>query len=225
MCRMTAQTIFIASAIKQNNNQATVTIRKHSMHNLLVTTILSFVLSVSAQAETTPVKLPGNIAVHIGKTHYEHPVRLLHPYLDVWHMKGPLAEKAALKALKKRFAHVGDCSAPANVVLLLEPHMFYNAQLRVFHGEIIARAYIKGVEEPTYENALTVIKKQAPQNGDLGVKPDFYMEKAYAKAMDKVIKKLETDKAFLATLDKVMIDNPRSICDTLDKLPAAKFYY
>ena len=195
------------------------------MQKLFATIILSLIFCATAQAEIKPVKLPGNIAMHIGKTQYEHPVRLLHPYLDVWHMKGPLAEKAALKALKKRFANVGDCSAPANVVLLLEPHMFYNAQLRVFHGEIIARAYVKGSETPTYENALTVIKKQAQVNGDLGVKPDFYMEKAYTKAMDKVIKKLETDKAFLATLDDANISNLNSICDTLDKLPAAKFYY
>ncbi len=195
------------------------------MHQLLITTIFSLIFCTTTQAGTAPVRLPGSIAMHIGKTHYEHPVRLLHPYLDVWHMKGPLAEKVALKALKKRFANVGDCSTSANVVLLLEPHMFYNAQLRVFHGEIIARAYTKNNEEPTYENSLTVIKKQSSQNGDLGVKPDFYMEKAYAKAMDKVIKKLETDKAFLATLEKAKINNPKSICDTLDKLPAAKFYY
>lgn len=195
------------------------------MQKLLLTTMLSLIFCIPAYAETTPVKLPGSIAMHIGQTHYEHPVRLLHPYLDVWHMKGPLAEKAALKALRKRFANVGNCSKPANVVLLIEPHMFYNAQLRVFHGEIIARAYVKGIEQPTYENALTVIKKQAQQNGELGVKPDFYMEKAYAKAMDKVIKKLETDKVFLATLDKAKMDDPKSICDTLDGLPAAKFYY
>lgn len=193
------------------------------MHKLFVTSILSLLFCSTAHAEL--IKLPGNVAMHIGQTHYEHPVRLLHPYLDVWHMKGPLAEKAALKVLKKRFAQVGDCSAPANVVLLLEPHMFYNAQLGVFHGEIIARAYVKGTEQPTYENSLTVIKKQAQQQGNVNVRPDFYMEKAYAKAMDKVIKKLETDKAFLATLDKAKMENPKSICDTLDKLPAAKFYY
>ena len=187
--------------------------------------MVGFLFCLPVHAETAVTKLPGNIAMHISQTHFEHPVRLLHPYLDVWHMKGPLAEKAALRTLKKRFANVGDCSAPANVVLLLEPHMFYNAQLRVFHGEIIARAYTKGSEEPTYENALTVIKKQAQQNGELGVKPDFYMEKAYSKAMDKLIKKLETDKTFLATLDKANMDNPNAICDALDKLPAAKFYY
>lgn len=199
------------------------------MQKLIAFSLFGFIFCLQATAETAPVKLPGNIAMHIGSTHYQHPVRMLHPYLDVWHMKGPLAEKAALKALQKRFANVGDCSAPANVVLLLEPHMFYNAQLRTFYGEIIARAYTNSSEKATYENAITVIKKQAQQNGELGIKPDFYMEKAYAKAMDKVVKKLETDKAFLATLDqtnaKANIDNPKAICYALDALPAAKFYY
>jgi hypothetical protein len=185
---------------------------------------LSLFISASALAETTPTKLPGNIAMHITKLHYEHPVRLLHPYLDVWHMKGPLAEKAALKTLKKRFANVGDCNAPTNVVLLLEPHMFYNAQLRVFHAEIIARAYVNTVDLSS-QSAITTIKKQAQQNGELGVKPEFYMEKAYVKAMEKVIKKLETDQAFLATLDKAKIENPKLICNALDDLPVSKIYY
>jgi hypothetical protein len=195
------------------------------MQKLIFSLLLSLIFSSITHAETSPVKLTGSIAMHIGKTHYEHPVRLLHPYLDVWHMKGPLAEKATLKVLKKRFANVADCSTSANVVLLLEPHMFYNAQLRVFHAEIIARAYTQGADQPTYENAITTIKKQAQQQGDLGVTPDFYMEKAYTKAMEKVIKKLEIDQAFLATLDKAKMENPKTICDTLDALPAAKFYY
>ncbi len=185
---------------------------------------LSLLISVNALAETVPAKLPGNIAMHIAKVHYEHPVRLLHPYLDVWHMKGPLAEKAALKTLKKRFANVGDCNSAANVVLLIEPHMFYNAQLRVFHGEIIARAYVNTTDLSS-QSAITTIKKQVTQNGDIGVKPDYYMEKAYVKAMEKVIKKLETDKAFLDTLDKAKIENPKLICNALDDMPVSKIYY
>ena len=173
--------------------------------------------SSSAFAE----KLPGNIAVHIAKTHYEHPVRLLHPYLDVWHIKGPLVEKAALKTLEKRFANLNLCNSSkgADVVLLLEPHMYYNPQLRVFHGEIIARAFTNGTEP------ILTIKKQAQQNGDLGIKPDFYMEKAYTKAMDKVIKKLETDKVFLATLNTIQKNNAETLCAALDDLPVAKIYY
>jgi hypothetical protein len=185
---------------------------------------LCLFISAAALAETVPIKLPGNIAVHIAKVHYEHPVRLLHPYLDVWHMKGPLAEKAALKTLKRRFANVGDCNAAANVVLLIEPHMFYNAQLRVFHGEIIARAYVNTADLSS-QSAITSIKKQVAQNGDIGIKPDYFMEKAYVKAMEKVIKKLETDKAFLDALNKAKIENPKLICNALDDLPVSKIYY
>ncbi len=194
------------------------------MFKLMLTLSLSLLISATALAETAPAKLPGNIAMHIAKLHYEHPVRLLHPYLDVWHMKGPLAEKAALKTLKKRFASVGDCNAAANLVLLIEPHMFYNAQLRVFHGEIIARAYTS-TTDLSAQSAITTVKKQVQINGDLGVKPEFYMEKAYTKAMEKVIKKLETDKAFLATLDKANIESPKLICNALDDLPVSKIYY
>jgi hypothetical protein len=190
------------------------------MTKTIFTLLFGLLVSSTALAE----KLPGQLALHIAKLHYEHPVRLLHPYLDVWHMKGPLAEKAALKTLQKRFANVGDCNSSANVVLSIEPHMFYNAQLRVFHAEIIARAYVSTTDLST-QSAITTIKKQAQQNGDIGVKPEFYMEKAYVKAMDKVIKKLDTDKAFLATLDKAKIENPKLICNALDDLPVSKIYY
>lgn len=187
--------------------------------------LLSLLISNAALAAST--KLPGNIAVHIAKTHYEHPVRLLHPYLNVWHMKGPLAEKAALKSLEKRFENIQLCtiSDNANVVLLLEPHMFYNPQLRVFHGEIIARAFINTAELNDLDKPFITVKKQAQQIGDLGIKPDFYMEKAYIKAMDKIIKKLETDKTFLSTINTAQNGNAKSLCSALDDLPIAKFYY
>ena len=172
-------------------------------------------------------KLAGNIAMHIAKTHYEHPVRLLHPYLDVWHMKGPLAEKAALKTLQKRFVNINLCtdSDNANVVLLLEPHMFYNAQLRVFHAEMIARVFVNSTELSDLEHPLIYIKKQAQQNGDLGIKPDFYMEKAYVKATDKVIKQLESDQTFLAAIQAPQKGNASLLCAALDDLPIAKIYY
>ena len=203
-------------SLKQTLYSFAISILKLNSLKMAIFALLTFCTSQAAFAQT---KLPGNVAIHIAKTHYEHPVRLLHPYLDFWHMKGPLAYKAALKTLPKRFVGVSDCKTNAQVVLLLEPHMFYNPQLRVFHAEFIARAYTNAGE------SITRIKKQAQQNGDLNVKPDFYMEKAYAKAMDKIIKALETDKAFLATLDQAVLNNTAEICDSLDKIPTEKFYY
>ena len=192
---------------------------------LLGLLISNFALAESAKSAIN--KLPGNIAIHIAKTHYEHPIRLLHPYLDVWHMKGPLAEKAALNTLSKRIENVQLCrnSESVNVVLLLEPHMFYNPQLRVFHGEFIARVFVNTIELNDLEKPLIKVKKQAQQNGDLGIKPEFYMEKAYTKAMDKIIKKLESDPVFTSAINTVQKGNANSLCAALDDLPVAKIYY
>jgi hypothetical protein len=172
-------------------------------------------------------QLAGNVAIHIAKRHYEHPVKLLHPYLDVWHMKGPMAEKVALKVLPKHFANMNMCgkSSNADVVLSLEPQMFYNAQLRVFHAEIIAKVYVNTGEPIDQLVAIATVKKQAQQNGELGIKPDYYMEKAYTKAMEKMIKQLETDGAFLATLNKNPANKAETLCDGLNDLPVSKIYY
>ena len=55
------------------------------------------------------------------------------------------------------------------------------------------------------------------------------MEKAYTKAMDKVIKQLETDSAFLAALNKTVDKTPsnkaETLCDGLNDLPVSKIYY
>ncbi len=193
------------------------------MLKLIASLLLSLILCNAALAD----KLPGNIAVHIAKRHYQHPVRLLHPYLDVWHMKGPMAEKVALKTLPKRFTNVAMCanSSNADVVLSLEPQMFYNAQLRVFYAEIIAKAYVANGQPVDQLVAITTVKKQAQQMGDLGIKPDYYMEKAYTKAMDKVIKQLELDSAFLAVLNKTPANKAEILCSALNDLPISKIYY
>ena len=193
------------------------------MLKFIASLLLSCILCNAALAD----KLPGNIAVHIAKRHYQHPVRLLHPYLDVWHMKGPMAEKVALKALPKRFTNVTMCanSSNADVVLSLEPQMFYNAQLRVFYVEIIAKAYVANGQPADQLVSITTVKKQAQQMGDLGIKPDYYMEKAYTKAMDKVIKQLEVDSAFLAVLNKTPANKAETLCSALNDLPVSKIYY
>lgn len=187
----------------------------------LMCSLLFLIFGMSSLAHAAPDKLSGNIAVHIAKTHYLHPVLLLHPYLNVWHMKGPLAEKAAMASMQPHFSQVGECEADsqADVVVLLEPHMFYNAQLQVYHAEFIARVYTDDGEP------ITRIKKQAQQLGPITISPDFYMEKAYTKAIDKVITDLASDPAFLDTLNKNKPVDAGKLCKKLDLLPLDKLYY
>jgi hypothetical protein len=193
------------------------------MLKIIISLFAGIVFSNAAFAH----QLAGNVAIHIAKRHYEHPVKLLHPYLDVWHMKGPMVEKVALKVLPKHFASINMCgkSSNADVILSLEPQIFYNAQLRVFHAEIIAKAYIDNGQPVEQQVAVATVKKQAQQNGELGIKPDYYMEKAYTKAMEKMIKQLETDGAFLATLNKTPANKAETLCKGLDDLPVSQIYY
>jgi len=187
------------------------------MLKLLLTFIAGIILNTSAFAN----KLAGDVTIHIAKRHYDHPVRLLHPYLDVWHMKGPLTEKVALKGFAQAFSNSHLCSnSNSHVTVLLEPQMFYNAQLRVFYAEIIAKVFT------TASEAIVTIKKQAEQNGELGIKPEFYMEKAYTKAMDKVLNNLTKDAIFLAALKTSQAnEGTQSQCSALDNLPLSKIYY
>lgn len=187
----------------------------------LMCKLILLVFGMASIAHADSGKLPGNVAVHIAKTHYLHPVLLLHPYLNVWHMKGPLAEKAAMASMQPRFSQVSECEddSRADVVVLLEPHMFYNAQLQVYHAEYIARIYTDDGEP------ITRIKKQAQQIGPITISPDFYMEKAYTKAINKVITELVSDQAFLDTLNKNKPIDAGKLCKKLDLLPLDKLYY
>lgn len=187
--------------------------------------LLSLFISNAALAENN--KIPGNIAVHIAKIYYEHPIRLLHPYLDVWHMKGPLAEKAALETLEKHFTNIQRCTSSdnANVIIVLEPRMFYNPQMRVFHADIIAKVSINTAELSDLNQPILTIKKQAQQNGDLSIQPDYYMEKAYVKAMDEIIKELETNSTFLSAVNTPQKGHAKALCSALDNLSIAYIYY
>jgi len=185
------------------------------------------VLSLQNPAYADTAKLPGKVAVHIAEMHYEYPVRLLHPYYDYWHMKGPLAEKAALKVMQKRFADVAWCNQAKNaeVLVFLEPHMFYNAQMRAFHAEYIVKVYNQHTGSANLEPAIFKVKKQAQVNGELTIKPEAAMALAYTKAMEKVISALETNPAFLASLNVNQTKQAESICPALDALPVSKLYY
>lgn len=189
----------------------------------LVLSLLWLLISSATPAQAN--LLQGHVAIHIAKTHYLHPVRLLHPYMVVWHTKGPLAEKTAMEMLKPQFASLSECSqdkqatSPASVVLLLEPHVFYNAQLQVFYTEWIAAAY-------TSTGApITHIRQEATQLGMLSNNPDYFIAEGYKKAMAKVIEALSRDPAFLSALDKNTPIQTSEICNALDNLTLNNLYY
>lgn len=162
------------------------------------------------------------VAINIPDSYYQHPVRLLHPYLDYWLMRGPLLEKVVRIAMRhdtnNAIEMCGD-GTPAGAVLTLEPHLFYNPQSRVFYTEIIASAYTEAAAP------LLVIKAEAQQMGELAVTPDFYIQKAYAKAFDKVLQSLRSNPDWLNWTAQHPAIEANALCQSLDDLSATKIYY
>jgi len=187
--------------------------------------VMAFSLSPFVEAKNG--LLPGKVAIHIANVHYEHPVRMLHPFYDYWHMRGPAAEKAALNAMKKRFANVAWCnqSNPAEVVVSLEPRMFYNPQLRVFHAEFSALVYNQAPHNGELPPAIFKVKERAQALGELSLKPEVAIEKAYTQAMKNIINALITNPAFLASLNVPHPKQTERVCPALDALPERKIYY
>ena len=174
--------------------------------------------------EPSEVKLPSNsnIMVYINPVFYEHPVRMLHPYLDVWHLRGDMVEKIALKALNSNIANsqanAQTCqpNVDANFTISLEPYMFYNPQMRVFHAEVLAKVYAGKLD------AIASFKAKAQQQGELNNAADYYFKQAYAKAMQDIVKQLNSEMATHPVASNSLENN---LCTLLATVPVTKKYF
>ena len=184
-------------------------------------------LSHSAMADTktdasADKTSTSNLLVYINPVFYEHPVRMLHPYLDYWHMRGPMFEKVAVETLNKAKLngsqlHAQNCKADltTNITVSLEPYIFYNPQLRVFHSEVIANVYAgKLVPIATY-------KATAQQQGELNNVPEYYLKRAYTKAMQGIVTKMQADASKFSNAPS--LDN--NVCLLLNNVPTTRKFF
>jgi hypothetical protein len=186
------------------------------MKVILSIILLSFSVLTYADAPIT-----GQFAIHIAKRYYEHPVRMLHPYLDVWHMKGPALEKVAIAELPHYFSNVSMCadSHDADAVISLEPQVFYSSQLRLFYVEIFAKVYMQSM------TPVTSAKAEVQQRGELAILPENAIGKAYKAALQHVMQKLQNDPSFKSISNQPGQHTAETLCPLLETLPASRIYY
>lgn len=167
--------------------------------------------NVTSKTNTT------SVLIYINPVFYEHPVRMLHPYLDYWHMRGPMFEKIAVEALNNKQINAQTCksNADTNLTISLEPYIFYNPQMRVFHSEVIANVYA-GKLEP-----IATYKASAQQQGELNNVADYYLKLAYKKAMQGIVTKMQADTSKLNNI--ATLDN--NVCSLLNNVPTTRKYF
>ncbi len=184
-------------------------------------TSIALLLSLTNSGNAFADKIDGNFAILIPNVYFQNPVRLLHPYYDYWHLRGPATQKAAQKVLNEHFANPKFCAdnKTPDVVLSLEPQLFFNAQMNVFHAQMTAKVYNSGI------SPILTIKSEAQEIGLLHSTADFYIDKAYLKVMNLVVKELEKDPIFLSALNSTQKTITNDLCGTLNVLAPNTLFF
>ncbi len=188
---------------------------------LLTAMLLGFALTAKANTPT------GNIVVQIPQTFYHNPVRMLHPYMDYWHNRGEALSRSALASFQPLSLASNSCqqTISANALIVLEPNMFYNAQLRVFHSQITAKVYTNNEASAALTNPDLVVTGIGQQLGELSYQAEYFMEKSYAKALAQVSEKLAQSDAFKQSLARNQSKSYQALCQSIDTVTQQKLYF
>lgn len=108
------------------------------------------------------------------------------PYREYWFNQGALFVPIALKTLQEKYADLTLCKSGNTVdrVIKLTPDVFYNPQMRVYHGQVVANVYSGG------GTLLGAYVGKAQQVGSMDVAVQDNLEKVYAAAMQNLAEKL-----------------------------------
>jgi hypothetical protein len=145
-----------------------------------------------AQAEENAAKSTvANMLLYIQPVEYTNSINVMNYFSqDYWFEQGPVVEPLALKQFNAAFSPVTMCEAgrSAKMIVWLQPRMFYNPQLQMFHGQITANVYTgKGELKTSYVGKSKV-------HGFVDIKPEKWIEKSYEQAISKVVNKIKADK-------------------------------
>ncbi len=182
--------------------------------------VFSITSVLAAEVVTPQAKPSAKVLVYIHPQEYTSQVRLLQYFRDYWFTQGPLVESASQAVLAKSLGDVGMCDnnqRTANLLLWLQPRMFYNPQMQTFYGTIKAVAYTaSGKPIATYVG-------EASKVGYLEIESQKQLQQVYTAAMQVLVTKMQAD----ANFQKVLNSNPSEAdagtpCGLVSLLPAPK---
>lgn len=140
-----------------------------------------------------------NMLLYIQPVEYTNSINVMNHFSKIyWFEQGPVVEPLALKQFNAAFSPVTMCEVgrSAKMIVWLQPRMFYNPQLQMFHGQITANVYTgKGELKSSYVGKSKV-------HGFIDIKPEIWIEKSYEQAMSKVVNKIKADKDLQQLMSK-----------------------
>lgn len=135
--------------------------------------------------------------MYIQPIEYTHPISLWTPYQSHWFYQGPIVEMQAMDKLSHVYGDVAICDSnqSAKTLVWLQPRIFYNPQVQVFYGEVVANIYT-GVGK-----LIATVKGESKVRGVFNVFTDEKIANTYGLALDDMILKMQTNEGLQSVVD------------------------
>lgn len=179
--------------------------------------------ALASESSSTGAPTSAKVLVYIHPQEYTSEIKLLQYYRDYWFAQGPLVEEASQTILAKSLGDVGMCDnnqRTANLLLWLQPRMFYNPQMQTFYGTIKAVAYTASGKP------IANYVAEASKVGFLEVQTEQQLKQVYGSAMQVLATQMQAD----ANVQKVLNSTPSEAdagtpCGLVSLLPAPKIQF
>lgn len=168
-----------------------------------------------------------SLVIQVPETFYQHPVRLLHPYANYWHNRGEAAEKVGLSSFEKQHYTTSSCEAEAKgqALVVIEPNLFYNPQMGVFHTEITARVFTQGSADSALGKPLLTVKGIGQSNGWITYNVENFANKSYQQAFDQVIQQLQKNPVFQQSIAQAPVQTFDALCTSINTITQPKLFF
>lgn len=181
-------------------------------------------LSMHAQADTGS---EAALVIQVPQSFYQHPVRLLHPYINYWHPRGEAAAQVGVNSFQAKNYATSSCEADAKgqALVVIEPNLFYNPQSGVFYSQIVAKVYDKPGADSALANPLLTVKGEGQARGWLTYNIEGFAQQSYEQAFEQVIARLQQDAGFQRSISQGTVHTYAALCQSINTLsqPKAQF--
>lgn len=157
-------------------------------------------MCAAGTAQSAPL---GRALIYIDPQEYQHEIHLWDFYYGYWYSQGRAVEPVALNAVQPLFGEAGMCQdgGAADVVVSIQPHMFYNPHMTMYYGSIVAQAY-SGSGKP-----LATYRAEVQQSGFLDVLPGAKIQAVYREAMQKIAGQMQADASLMSLATQGLPEN------------------
>ena len=154
------------------------------MLKIFITFSIFFTLVLQSIISEVKANTNYDYLIHIDESFDKHPIHLIDfRWQGYWIKQGSLLKKAASSALPN--SALCEKGNYGNLVLSLDPHIFYNPQMTTFYGTLKAKIYNQDGK------AIKKIKVEDELVGRIGILYEISIDKLYKKllmALDTQIK-------------------------------------